>query len=105
MKGVLHELYRACPRAACSIGLGEPHRRAERRTNGSDLRVIAKNGEDVKAITYSPSRIALTSVVEYPDQRSAMKTVAEMLALGTLEFVEIEPQWDVAEFTGLVREA
>jgi hypothetical protein len=67
--------------------------------------VIAKNGGDVKAITYSPSRIALTSVVEYPDQRSAMRTVAEILALGTLEFVEIEPQWDVAEFTGLVRGA
>jgi uncharacterized protein with GYD domain len=67
--------------------------------------VIAKNGGDVKAITYSPSRIALTSVVEYPDQRSAMKTAAEILALGTLEYVEIEPQWDVAEFTGLVRAA
>jgi hypothetical protein len=47
----------------------------------------------------------LTSVIEYPDQRSAMKTVAEILALGTIEFVEIEPQWDVVEFTGLVREA
>ena len=67
--------------------------------------VIAKNGGDVKAITYSPSRVALTSVIEYPDQRSAMNTVAEILALGTLEFVEIEPQWDVAEFTGLVGRA
>ena len=67
--------------------------------------VIAKNGGDVKAITYSPSRLALTSVIEYPDHRSAMNTVAEILALGTLEFVEIEPQWDVAEFTGLVRDA
>ena len=105
MKGVLHELYRACPHAACSIGVGEPHRRAERRTNGSDLPVIAKNGGDVKSITYSPNRVALTSVVEYPDQRSAMKTVAEIQALGTLEFVEIEPQWDLLEFTGLVREA
>src|SRR5450755_1207518 len=37
-KGVLHELHRACSYAACSIGLGEPHRREERRTNGSDLR-------------------------------------------------------------------
>ncbi|MGO9856288.1 MAG: hypothetical protein ACLPYY_14740 [Acidimicrobiales bacterium] len=67
--------------------------------------VIAKNGGDVKAITYSPSRVALTSVIEYPDQRSSMNTVAEILALGTLEFVEIEPQWDVAEFTGLVGRA
>jgi len=67
--------------------------------------VIAKNGGDVKTISYSPSRLALTSVIEYPDQRSAMNTVAEILALGTLEFVEIEPQWDVAEFTGLVRGA
>jgi hypothetical protein len=67
--------------------------------------VIAKNGGDVKAVTYSPSRIALTSLIEYPDQRSAMNTVAEILALGTLEYVEIEPQWDLAEFTGLARAA
>ena len=67
--------------------------------------VIAKNGGDVKAVTYSPSRIALTSLIEYPDQRSAMNTVAEILALGTLEYVEIEPQWDLAEFTGLARVA
>ena len=67
--------------------------------------VIAKNGGEVKTVTYSPSRIALTSVIEYPDQRSAMNTVAEILALGTLEYVEIEPQWDVAEFVGLARAA
>jgi hypothetical protein len=67
--------------------------------------VIAQNGGDVKSITYSPSRVALTSVIEYPDQQSAMKSVAEILALGTLEYVEIEPQWDVAEFLGLARGA
>ena len=67
--------------------------------------VIANNGGDVKTITFSPSHNALTSVIEYPDQRAAMNTVAEILALGTLEFVEIEPQWDVLEFTGLVRAA
>ncbi len=67
--------------------------------------VIAKNGGDVKALTYSPGRVALTSVIEYPDQRSAMNTVAEILALGTLEYVEIEPQWDAAEFLGLARAA
>jgi hypothetical protein len=47
----------------------------------------------------------LTSVIEYPDQLSAMTTVAEILALGTLEYVEIEPLWDVVDFTGLVRSA
>ena len=67
--------------------------------------VIAKNGGEVKSITYSPTRIALTSVIEYPDQQSAMKTAAEILALGTLEYVEIEPQWDVAEFIGLAQGA
>ena len=65
--------------------------------------VIAKNGGDVKAVACSPSRIALTSVIEYPDQRSAMNTAAEILALGTLAYVEIEPQWDVAEFVALNR--
>ena len=53
--------------------------------------VIAKNGGDVKAVTYSPSRIALTSVIEYPDQRSAMNTAAEILALGTLESLRSSP--------------
>jgi len=67
--------------------------------------VIANNGGDVKSITFSPSHAAFTSVIEYQDQQSAMKTVAEIMALGTLEFVEIEPQWDVLEFTGLVRAA
>jgi uncharacterized protein with GYD domain len=67
--------------------------------------VIAHNGGDVKSVTFSPGRSAITSVIEYPDQQSAMKTVAEIMALGTLEFVEIEPQWDLLEFTGLARAA
>jgi uncharacterized protein with GYD domain len=67
--------------------------------------VIARNGGDVKSVTFSPSHSAITSVIEYPEQHAAMKTVAEIMALGTLEFVEIEPQWDVIEFTGLVRAA
>ena len=67
--------------------------------------VIGRHGGDVKAVTFSPSHNALTSVIEYPDQLSAMTTVAEILALGTLEYVEIEPLWDVVEFTGLVRAA
>jgi uncharacterized protein with GYD domain len=67
--------------------------------------VIGRNGGDVKSITFSPTHSAVTSVIEYPDQQSAMKTVAEIMALGTLEFVEIEPQWDLLEFTGLARAA
>ena len=67
--------------------------------------VIGKNGGDVKAVAFSPSHYAITSVIEYPDQLSAMTTVAEILALGMLEFVEIEPLWDVVEFTGLARSA
>jgi hypothetical protein len=34
-----------------------------------------------------------------------MAGVAGILALGTLEFVSLEPLWDVAEFIGLVRSA
>ena len=67
--------------------------------------VIGKNGGDVKAVAFSPSHNAITSVIEYPDQLSAMTTVAEILALGTLEYVEIEPLWDVVQFTGLARSA
>ena len=67
--------------------------------------VIARNGGEVKSVTFSPSHAAITSVVDYPDQQAAMKSIAEIMALGTLEFVEIEPQWDVIEFTALARAA
>ena len=92
-KGALHELHRAFPHQAGSIGLGDPRDQQNDAQTAAIYAVIAKTGGDVKAVTYSPSRIALTPVIEYPDQRSAMKTVAEILALGTLEYVEIEPQW------------
>jgi hypothetical protein len=45
--------------------------------------VIGKFGGDVKVVSFSPSQIALTSVIEYPDEESAKRSVAGILALGT----------------------
>ena len=67
--------------------------------------VIGKHGGDVKVVSFSPSENALTSVIEYPDEHSAKQSVAEILALGTLEFVAIETLWDVIEWVGMVRAA
>ena len=67
--------------------------------------VIGKHGGDVKVVSYSPSESALTSVIEYPDEQAAKLSVAEILALGTLEFVTIETLWDVIEWVGMVRAA
>ncbi len=67
--------------------------------------VIGKHGGDVKVVAWQPSNISLISVIEYPDETSAQKSVAEILALGTLEFVSIDGLWDVAEWTAMVREA
>ena len=67
--------------------------------------VIAKHAGDVAVVSYSPSQMALTSVIEYPDEKSAQRSVAEILALNTLEFVSIETLWDVVEWVGMVRAA
>jgi hypothetical protein len=67
--------------------------------------VIAKHKGDVAVVSYSPSQMALTSVIEYPDEKSAQRSVAEILALNTLEFVSIETLWDVVEWVGMVRAA
>lgn len=67
--------------------------------------VIGKHGGDVKVVSFSPSEAALTSVIEYPDEQSAMRSVAGILALGTLEFTSIETLWDVAEWVGMIRAA
>lgn len=67
--------------------------------------VIGKHGGDVKVVSFSPSEYALTSVIEYPDEASAQRSVAEILALGTLEFVTIEALWDVGEWVAMLREA
>jgi hypothetical protein len=67
--------------------------------------VIGKHGGDVKVVSFSPNQLALTSVIEYPDEQSAKLSVAGILALGTLEFVSIETLWDVLEWVGMVRAA
>ena len=67
--------------------------------------VIAQHGGDVKVVSYSPSQMALTSVVEYPDEEAAQRSVAGILALNTLQFASIETLWDVVEWVGMVRAA
>ena len=67
--------------------------------------VIGEHGGDVKVVSFSPSELALTSVIEYPDEQSAKRSVAGILALGTLEFVTIETLWDVVEWVGMIRSA
>ena len=59
----------------------------------------------MKVVSFSPSELALTSVIEYPDEQSAKRSVAGILALGTLEFVTIETLWDVVEWVGMIRSA
>jgi len=67
--------------------------------------VIGEHGGDVKVVSFSPSEIAITSVIEYPDEQSAKLATAGVLALGTLEYVSIETLWDVVEWVGMVRAA
>ena len=67
--------------------------------------VIGKHGGDVKVVGFSPTDTTLVSVIEYPDELAAKRSVAGILALQTLEFVSIESLWDVVEWVGLVRDA
>ncbi len=67
--------------------------------------VIGKFGGDVKVVSFSPSTVTLISVIEYPDEASAQRSVAGILALGTLEFVSVEHLWDITEWVAMVREA
>jgi hypothetical protein len=67
--------------------------------------VIAKHGGDVKVVAFVPNDGTLLSVIEYPDLASAQRSVADILALQTLEFASIQELWDVVEFTQLVRKA
>ena len=67
--------------------------------------VIGKYGGDAKVISFAPSDVTLVSVIEYPDELSAKRSIAGILALGTLEYVSVEALWDVVEWVGIVREA
>jgi phosphohistidine phosphatase SixA len=67
--------------------------------------VIGKHGGNVLTVGFSPSQSSLVSVIEYPDELSAQRSVAGILALRTLEFQSIEQLWDVAAWVSLVREA
>ena len=67
--------------------------------------IIAKHGGDVKLVSFAPTSNALVSAIEYPDLASAQGSVAEILALGTLEYVSVEQLWDVVEWTQMLRKA
>jgi hypothetical protein len=67
--------------------------------------VIEANGGDAKVTSFSPSHLGLVSVIDYPDEKSAQKAVAEIQALGTLEFVSMHHLWDLAEYTAATRAA
>src|SRR4051812_21938655 len=65
--------------------------------------VIGAHGGDVKVTAFVPSDTTLVSVIEYPDELSAKRSVAGIIALQTLEFVSVDILWDIGEWTGLVR--
>lgn len=67
--------------------------------------VIGQHGGDVKLVAFNPSDVTLTSVIEYPDEESAKRSVAGVLALRTLEYVSVEVLWDIADWTAMVRNA
>jgi hypothetical protein len=69
------------------------------------LEAVAKNGGDVKVTAFSGDHMALVSVIEYPDEMSGRKAVADVIALGTLEFVSHHSLWDLGEWTAMLREA
>ena len=66
---------------------------------------IERHGGEMKAVGVSPSAMNMVSVIEYPDEASAQRAVAEIMALGTLEFESIETLWDVADWTSQLRAA
>jgi hypothetical protein len=67
--------------------------------------VIAKHNGNVLSVGFSPSQANLVSVIDYPDEESAQRSVAGIIALRTLEFESIEHLWDVVEWTTMVRDA
>lgn len=67
--------------------------------------VIGRHGGDVKVVAFCPSDTTLLSVIEYPDDLAARKSVAGILALRTLEFVSVDALWDIGEWVTIAREA
>ena len=67
--------------------------------------VIGAQGGDVKVVAFAPADATLVSVIEYPDLASAQRSVAGILALGTLEFISVQELWDIVEWTQMVRKA
>lgn len=67
--------------------------------------LIDKHGGKVLTVGFSPNQANLVSVIDYPDEMSAQRSVADILALRTLEYQSIEQLWDVTAWTSLVREA
>jgi hypothetical protein len=69
------------------------------------LGAVAKNGGDVKVTAFSPEHMALLSVIDYPDEQAGRQAVADVVALGTLEFVSHHNLWDIGEWTAMLRAA
>jgi hypothetical protein len=66
--------------------------------------VVDRNGGSVKVTAVSPSHMATISVIEYPDDAAAIRAVAGVQALGTLQFDSVHHIWDLAEYRGLLVE-
>jgi len=67
--------------------------------------VIGAHGGDVKVAAFSPGDATVFSVIEYPDRASAQRSVAGVLALGTLEYVSVQELWDIVDWAQVVRAA
>jgi hypothetical protein len=66
--------------------------------------VVDKNGGSVKVTAVSPSHMSTVSVIEYPDADAALRSVAGVTALGTLQFDSVHHVWDLAEYRTLFQE-
>lgn len=67
--------------------------------------VIGAHGGDVKVVAFSPGDSTLLSLIEYPDLASAQRSVAGVLALGTLEYVSVQELWDLVDWAQMMRAA
>jgi uncharacterized protein with GYD domain len=73
---------------------------------GEVLAVVDKNGGSLQANALSPSHnMMAVAIVDYPDERAAMRAVAQVQALGTLEFDSIHHLWDTADYRAAISEA
>ena len=76
----------------------------QRRQDGRHLRGDRRPRRRRQGHGFCPSDTTLVSVIEYPDELSAKRSVAGILALQSLEFVSVDHLWDIIEWVGIVRE-